>query len=49
MNYIVDFLMENTGIKWLSTDVQDLFYSVPQDKVLLAVEHSIDTYGDVKF
>lgn len=29
--------------------MQDLFYSVPEDNVLLAMEQSIDVYGNVLF
>lgn len=47
---LAQFLNSNKDVGFrFSVDVQDLFYSVPQDQLLLSVKECIEENGDVCF
>lgn len=52
-NEIIDFLSshEHTADKFyaFSVDVENLFYSIPQAELCIAVQKSIETQGHVAF
>ncbi|CAN8022615.1 unnamed protein product [Ixodes persulcatus] len=48
---VCDFLIDNEAKKWsaFSVDVEDLFYSLPQDQLLASVRDCIETNGKLGF
>ncbi|KAG0445303.1 hypothetical protein HPB47_017055, partial [Ixodes persulcatus] len=46
---VVEFLNGTQPINAFSVDVKDMFYNVPQQGALEAVEECVDVYGSVKF
>lgn len=46
---VAAYFSDREPVKCISVDAKDLFYNIPQDEVVSAVEESIDCYGNIKF